>query len=51
MAEKEFITIRTDIYEDMVFKYFKALNTISDLELEIFELQEELNTAVLENRD
>ena len=51
MVEAETITINTDTYEDMVFRYFKALDTISDMELEIFELQEELNAVVQKNRD
>lgn len=43
MNKKEYISIKVEVYEEMIFRYFKAAEQISDLELEIFELQEELS--------
>lgn len=43
MNNREYITIRIEEYEKMVFQYFDALDRISDLELELFELKEKLS--------
>ena len=43
MTDQETITIPLSVYEDMVERYFRAKGRIMDLELEIFELQEELS--------
>ena len=43
MNNREFITIRIEKYEEMVFQHFDALDRIFDLELEIYELQEKLS--------
>ena len=40
--KQETFEIKTEVYEEMVFKYFSALDRIMDLELENYELQEEL---------
>ncbi|HJB01907.1 MAG TPA: hypothetical protein H9780_12195 [Candidatus Mediterraneibacter merdavium] len=40
--KQETFEIKTEIYEEMVFQYFSALDRIMDLELENYELQEEL---------
>lgn len=52
MTDTAYITIRSDDYDDLVAKYLKAKDTIMVLELEIFELQEELASIVsrLEDR-
>lgn len=43
MNDRECITIRIEEYEEMIFQYFDALDQISDLELEVFELKEKLS--------
>ena len=40
--KKNTFEIKTDVYEEMVFQYLSALDRIMDLELENYELQEEL---------
>ena len=40
--KQETFEIKTEVYEEMVFQYFSALDRIMDLELENYELQEEL---------
>ena len=40
--KKETFEIKTDVYDEMVFQYLSALDRIMDLELENYELQEEL---------
>ena len=40
--KKETFEIKTEVYEEMVFQYLSALDRIMDLELENYELQEEL---------
>lgn len=39
---KETFEIKTEEYEKLVFQYLSALDRIMDLELENYELQEEL---------
>lgn len=43
MNDREYITIRIGSYEEMIFQYFNALDRISDLELEVYELKEKLS--------
>lgn len=40
--KKETFEIKTEVYDEMVFQYLSALDRIMDLELENYELQEEL---------
>lgn len=40
--KKNTFEIKTEVYEEMVFQYLSALDRIMDLELENYELQEEL---------
>lgn len=42
MKRKEYITITEDSWDDLITKYLQALNRIMDLEIELFEIQEEL---------
>ena len=43
MNNREYITMRIEKYDEMVFQYLDALDRIFDLELEVFELQEKLS--------
>lgn len=43
MNKTKYLSIKVEVYEDMIFRYLKAMEHISDLELELFELQEELS--------
>ena len=43
MNNREYITMRIEKYDEMVFQYLDALDRIFDLELEVFELQENLS--------
>ena len=43
MMNQKTVAIPLLVYEDMLEKYDKAKGRIMDLELEIFELQEELD--------
>ena len=43
MNNREYITIRIEKYEEMVSQYWDAMDRISDLELEVFELQDNLS--------
>ena len=43
MDDRECITIRNEEYEEMILQYFDALDQMSDLELEVFELKEKLS--------
>lgn len=43
MENKPFITITEESYDDMITKYVQAVNRIMDLEMELYELQEELS--------
>ena len=40
--KKETFESKTEVYDEMVFQYLSALDRIMDLELENYELQEEL---------
>ena len=40
--KKETFEIKTEVYDEMVFQYLSALDRIMDLELENYELQEDL---------
>lgn len=40
--KKKTFEIEIEVYDEMVFQYLSAVNRIMDLELEIYELQEEL---------
>ena len=40
--KKETFEIKTEVYDEMVFQYLSALDRIMDLELENYELEEEL---------
>lgn len=42
MKRKEYITITEGSRDDLITKYLQALNRIMDLEIELFEIQEEL---------
>lgn len=42
MRREKDITITEDSYDDLISKYLRALEQIMDLEIELFEIQEEL---------
>lgn len=43
MKRKEYITITEDSWDNLVTKYLQALDRIMDLEIELFEIQEEIS--------
>ena len=43
MNDRECITIRIEEYEEMIFHYFDALDQLSDLELDVFELKAKIS--------
>ena len=43
MRHEGYITITEDSYDDLVSKYLRALDRIMGLEIELFEIQEELS--------
>lgn len=50
MNNREYITMRIEKYDEMVFQYLDALDRIFDLELEVFELQENLSLLTEETK-
>lgn len=42
MNERRYITITIESFDDLVTKYLEALDRIMDLEIELYEIQEEL---------
>ena len=50
MNNREYITIRIEKYDEMVFQYLDAMDRIFDLELEVFELQEKLSLLTEETK-
>lgn len=42
MRREKDITITENSYDDLISKYLRALDRIMDLEIELFEIQEEL---------
>ncbi len=43
------LTISADVYEDMMFEILKLRDTITELEIELFELREEKELTSKEN--
>ena len=50
MNNREYITMRIEKYDEMVFQYLDALDRIFDLELEVFELHEKLSLLTEETK-
>ena len=43
MESKKYIKIPADSWDDLIAKYHQALNRIMDLEIGLFEIQEEIS--------
>lgn len=43
MKHKKYIKITEDSWDDLITKYLQALDRIMDLEIELFEIQEEMS--------